>query len=243
MFSSLDDNNSLIWTRLGNAGIAFLPAIFFHITTVLLNLDRVRRGLIQLFWLLSAGFAFAALVDNQFVTGLYHYDWGQYGKYGPFSIIFLVYFTSLILYTINLYIQVSRRAKHGSNLQIRAKLLFRSFIIGLFGAIDFLPAYGIDTFPIGMVFLLMLFAISTYVTWRYRLVDISAEYAAENIIKLIHSPLIVLDLDGDVQLTNNAADRLLLMANQQELIGTILPLVKKDLNAENINKQSAIENR
>lgn len=238
---SMDSAHALTWTRLGNAGIAFLPAIFFHITTVLLNLKHIRPGYIYLLWAISTGFAFAALLNSDFVTGMQTYGWGLYGKYGILGTLFLIYFSTLILSTIVCYFMNSRQTRQGSNLQKRATLLFRSFLIGLFGAIDFLPAYGIDIFPVGVVFLLPLFAISTYVTWRYRLVDITAEYAADNIIKLINSPLIVVDLDGDIRLTNDAADRLFSIIDRQSLIDKMLLLADDKPSNQALKQNATVE--
>ena len=238
---SMDSANALTWTRLGNAGIAFLPAIFFHITTVLLNLKHIRRAYIYLLWAISTGFAFTALLSDDFVTGIQTFSWGQFGKYGVLATLFTVYFSILILTTIFRYIIVSRHTRQGSHLQKRATLLFRAFLIGIIGAIDFLPAYGIDILPVGVVFLLPLFAISTYVTWRYRLVDITAEYAADNIIRLINSPLIVVDLDGDIRLTNDAADRLLSIIDRQRLIDKMFLLANDKSAKQALERNATIE--
>jgi len=78
-------------------------------------------------------------------------------------------------------------------------------------------------YPCGYVAVAGFLMLMGTTAWRYRLVDITPEFAAEQILRTITTALLVLDHEGVIQVANRAACRLF-RREEAELLGT--PLVR-----------------
>jgi len=210
------------WIRFGNIGVSFIPTLTLQFTWSLL---RPRN---RLYWLLIAGwiasFAMALAIATVPVTfGPPHrYSWGYYGSYNLFSTLLIPFLGLYFGVTLYLYWEAYKRARPGSIAARRAKLLLMAWSIGSFGAVDFLPSYGIDMYPFGFLIVLVGVSITTYVTARYRLLDITPAFAAQHIIENMNDGLIVLDKDGVVRVANNTLLNML-GVTREEFVGKTVP--------------------
>ena len=73
------------------------------------------------------------------------------------------------------------------------------------GAVDFLPALGVPVYPFGYVPIFIFVVISAYVVIQYRLVDITPELVAGQILETMEGAVIVVDLEGKIRLINRVA--------------------------------------
>src|SRR5690606_21130089 len=82
--------------------------------------------------------------------------------------------------------------------------------------------YGFAMYPFGFLIVVVGVSITTYVTARYRLLDITPAVAAQHIIENMNDGLFVLDREGIVRVANS---RLLDMIgmSKQEFVGRSLP--------------------
>jgi diguanylate cyclase (GGDEF)-like protein/PAS domain S-box-containing protein len=192
-----------VWIRLGNIGVAFIPTLTLQFTWNVLRPESGLKWLLRAGWIASVAFA-GAMVFLPSAFGIpYHYPWGYYGHYNLFSTLLIPFISLFFGMTLLLYWQAFRRARAGSIAARRAKLLFLAWGIGSFGALDFVPSYGFDIHPFGFLIVIVGVSITTYVTARYRLIDITPAFAAQHIIENMNDGLIVLDKEGIVRVANS----------------------------------------
>lgn len=210
------------WIRLGHVGVAFIPTLILQFTWSLLRPPRRLVWLLWIAWIGSITFALASLMVPATFGTPYRYSWGYYPHYTAYSTLFIPFLGAFFGVTLMLYGHAYERARPTSVAARRAKLLFFAFALGLLGAIDFVPTYGINIYPIGYLPVVIGIGLTTYVTARYRLVDVTPAFAAQHIIETINDGLFVLDKDGVVRVANNTLLSMIAMSSE-ELIGKPVP--------------------
>ena len=196
------------WIRFGLLGVACIPAVIYHFTVKAVDIYVQSRKWILANWLISAFFLMLCLAWDGCLEEPYLYSWGYYPNFTAYGAVFIAFYVSVIFVILRLYWNTHRRAKQGSSIKHRAKLFFIGASIGSLGGLDFLPALGIALYPIGYLFIILLISLTTYVTWRYRLIDITPAFAARQIIETMTDALLVIDKDGIVRVANAAASKL-----------------------------------
>ncbi|MFL6650275.1 MAG: EAL domain-containing protein [Sulfurifustaceae bacterium] len=211
-----------VWIRFGHIGVAFIPTLTLQFTSAVLRLPRRWQWLLVAGWIASLAFAAATVFAPSTFGPPHHYVWGYYGNYNVYSSLLIPFLSAYFGVTLLLYWQAYRRARAGSIAARRAQLLFIAWGIGSFGAVDFVPMYGIDMRPFGFLIVIVGVSITTYVTARYRLLDITPAFAAQHIIENMNDGLIVLDKDGIVRVANST---LLVMigTTKEEFVGKTVP--------------------
>jgi PAS domain-containing protein len=186
-------------------GLMIAPLLHQFGCAITGQLERRRQALL---WGASAALL-ACHAGGALHTGVLHYAWGPYMDYGVAGAIF----AALTLLTIGAvqheYWRMLRANRGGSIAARRARLLMIALGIGTLGAIDFLPAFGVDLMPLGGVGLAAGSVLHAWATWRYRLVQITPAYAAEHVMDSMSDGMVVIDRDGVVRLANAAAAELL----------------------------------
>ncbi len=106
--------------------------------------------------------------------------------------------------TLLQYWRMARLASPGTIYQRRVKLFLIAFSIIYLGSVDYLPKYGIPIYPFGYLPVFCFLVLAARVVWKYRLVDITASFAADRIIETMNEPLIVCDIKGFICVVNPA---------------------------------------
>src|SRR5689334_25141679 len=106
--------------------------------------------------------------------------------------IFLVYFFALMGASLYSYGCACRGAPHGTA-KMRSAALLRAFCIAYLGSFDFLPAYGVAVYPLGFIAVLGFVLLANQTVRRYRLINITPEFAAKQIINAMDDALLVID--------------------------------------------------
>ncbi len=211
------------WIRFGHVGIAFIPTLSLQFSLNVLKPPHRLQPLLVAGWFASLAFTAAIIFLPSTMFGpVRQYSWGYYGHYTVYSTLlmpFLALYFSVFLY---LYWQASKRARPGSIAARRAKLLLIAWSIGSFGTVDFVPMYGFDMHPFGFMIVIIGVSITTYVTARYRLLDITPAFAAQHIIENMNDGLFVLDKDGIVRVANSTLLGMIGMT-KEEFIGKGIP--------------------
>jgi diguanylate cyclase (GGDEF)-like protein/PAS domain S-box-containing protein len=210
------------WLRFGHVGVCLIPALTLHFTWAVVRPTARAGWVLWLAWVGAWVFVVLTLAAPWFFDAPYRYPWGYYLHSNVYSNTVVPFLFVLFGSSLWLYRQAYRHAHPNSVAARRAKLLYIAFVIGGLGAIDFLPAFGVDIYPIGYVPILISIGLVTYITGRHRLVDITPAFAANQILDTINDGLFVLDKDGVIQVANNA---LLTMigAKHDEVIGKRIP--------------------
>lgn len=206
-YAAVSQETSLRLARSAHVFVGIIPAAIIWATTSVL--DQVRRRLPWLITALAVSFVFSllALFGRHFVSGNTPVFWGYYPTYGTAGLFFLVYFAAVMISIPVLYLSHLRRTTE----PIRRKRLIGlmiAFAVGYFGAVDFLPAIGVDVYAFGYVPIMLFVVIMAFVALRYRLEDITPALAARQILRTMHDAVMVTDLHGTIQITNEAAARL-----------------------------------
>jgi diguanylate cyclase (GGDEF)-like protein/PAS domain S-box-containing protein len=211
-----------VWIRIGNVGVAFIPTLTLQFTWTVLRPPNRLKWLLVAGWTGSVALAAASLIVPSMFGAPFLYSWGYYGHYNLYSSLLIPFLSIYFSVTLYLYWQAYRRARAGSIAARRAKLLFLAWGIGSFGAIDFLPSYGVDMHPFGFLVVVIGVSITTYVTARYRLLDITPAFAAQHIIENMNDGLLVLDKEGIVRVANSTLLGMI-GAAKEEFIGRGIP--------------------
>ncbi len=219
MYCTTNTAASLFWARAAHIGIVFIPTTALYFAARVVGHETFRPGRSLGFAVMvSMMFAALAFVSPEFVVSIQDRYWGPYPRYGAIGSTFVVFLLVLVGTCIGLFLQSMRNSPPDTSLHRRSKLFLVASCVGSISIIDFMPMYGLDVFPVGRVTMLCLFVITTYVTWRYRLVDLTPAFVGQQITDTMTDALVVMDRDGIVRLTNAAACRLL-AREEEEMVG------------------------
>ena len=217
LYSALDEPLALRWAKVEHLGVVVIPSLVLLFTLAIVQRVYEFRAIAWGSLALSGLFYCSILLSNHFITGVYHYAWGYYPRYGPLSLPFLVFFFSLLFGSLRLLqMELSRspRIIH----QRRIKALLVALAVAYLGVVDYLPAYGMHVYPFGYVPVLGFVVLMFRAVWRYRLQEITPAFAAEQIIHTMADALLVLDSERIVRVANQAAAQLFGDA-KMELVG------------------------
>lgn len=206
------------WMTLANAGVSMIPASLYHFTVVVLEREARHRRQVLFAWAFSTVFLIASLTTDALFDGFYHYSWGIFVKLRWPSLVFMVYFVMMMAATLLMYWTEYRRPDGNSTRRLRARAFLIAFGIGYLGSLDFLPGLGIPYYPMSSLPMTVMLVLVSRAIWRYRLVDITPAFAAQEVLENMRDALIVLDPDRTIRLVNRATCRMLGM-REQELLG------------------------
>jgi len=209
---------AMVFVKASHIGISFIPIAGMNFALAAANHRFARSPWLTVIWLLSFLFIFATFTTDQVVSGLTSYSWGYYPVYGPIGIGFVAWFS--VQYSLAAFVlfQAYRRAAPGTTARKRYRGLLISFCISILGALDFLPAIGVDYYPLGWFPVLVYCLSSLYLLYRYPLTDIKSAYTSEQVIDSIGSGLLLLDRDHVIRLANPAIGTLLSI-DPESLVG------------------------
>lgn len=155
------------WAKLSYVFIFFIPSATYHFVVSFLNLKRRK-----LLFFYSFSFLFLLFLGHKnFIVGMKRYPWGNYPLVGLTHNIILGFWVIPIVYS---FLALYKGYKKETNPYIRKRIkyLLVTLSIAYLGAIDYLPCYGINLYPLGSFFLLLFICLATYAILRWRLLDI-----------------------------------------------------------------------
>ncbi|MEK7321989.1 MAG: diguanylate cyclase, partial [Pseudomonadota bacterium] len=205
MYLATDPAVAMGWGRLAHAGIILIPAATYHFTVVVADRAAQFKIGLRMVWGITALFIALCFGTDWFLGAPERYPWSYHPRYGWAGLAFVIFLALIWLIDIRIFWQAYRRAPPGSNTRRRTKYLGLLFTMGIFGGVDFAPAFGVPLIPLGYLGVALLTVSVAYVTWRYRLIDITPAFAAQKIIETINDGLVLLDTDGVVRFANQTA--------------------------------------
>lgn len=210
MYCSLNVTTATFWARVAHTGIVFVPTTALYFAARVVGKDTLDLGRSLPFAaMVSVMFLVLVYVSPEFITGIQNQWWGPYPLYGAIGSMFVVFLALLVGACIGLFWKSLHGKAKDSSTYRRSKLFLVASCVGTASIVDFMPMYNIEVYPIGRIAMLCLFVVTTYVTWRYRLVDLTPSYVGQQITDTMTDALVVMDRDGIVRLTNEAACRML----------------------------------
>lgn len=135
-------------------GVAIMPPTFYLLTASLLNLQKMRLPIL-INYIIAITFYIVSLKTGYLFIGMKEYSFGYYPLLStPVSYIFLLYFYGSVFISFKNLIE---NIKWIGPVEERERI--KDIIIGLIifsmCGIDYLPAYGIDIYPYGFIFLII----------------------------------------------------------------------------------------
>ncbi len=213
VYESNDSSAALRWARVASFFSCLMPAAIFHFSVVYAG--RRLRAIVALCWTFSIAVGVLTVTTGLFIRGLWHYPWGFYPRGSAFNLTWVIPLTAMVAGSIVLIWRASEA--HAAS-RTRGHAIIIAFVIGSFALIDYFPIVGIDVPPAGFIAILAFIGMATAAIWRYRLVELTPEYAAAQILTTMKSAVVVADLDGRIRVANAAA-LALLGYSERDLVG------------------------
>jgi diguanylate cyclase (GGDEF)-like protein/PAS domain S-box-containing protein len=203
MYLAVDRRVALVWAKTAYLGIAFIPAALYHFTLVVTRSERRRWAWAA--WATSAVFFVSAVGSGALLRDLYRYWWGFYPRFRWLGAPFLAFFFVMLALGLRELWSGYRRASPGTTHSVRTRALMIGLAIAYLGSCDYVAAYGVPLYPFGYLPVFVFTVIVAETFRRYRLVDLTPAFAAEQILATVADPVIVCDHEGRIRFTNEAA--------------------------------------
>ncbi len=205
MYCSVDERTALFWAKAAYAFVPFIPSAIYHFTVVVLHTYPRSRLLVRLGWIVSFSFSCVILSTDALIDGLYQYWWGYYPKYGILSAPYLLFFSVMVVMSLREYWVEYRKILVENIHKKRVRLLMIAFAISYLGSVDYFAKFGISIYPFGYIPIFVFLLIAGQTIWRYRLMDLTPAFAANQILEAMQGGVFVVDLDGVIRVVNHAA--------------------------------------
>jgi len=230
MYCAQTSRVAAAWSVLGHIGITLIPASVYHFTVTALQLYSRYRRRVWLVWAICAVFLATVFFGSAFLKGIYLYRWGYYPLYGWMGVLFICFFFGLMALSLREYRNAYRSALPGPG-KLRSRGLLSAFCIAYLGSFDYLAALGVPLYPFGYLPVLGFIILVGRTIRRYRLVNITPELAAEEIIQAMDDALLVMDNEGIVRVANHSACRIFSRA-ENELEGASIAVLAQVFDAD-----------
>lgn len=220
------------WFRLAHVYISFIPPVTLLFACSVVGSTPELKRLLGAGWIGGCAFAIAGLFFPSYFGSPYHYFWGYYPQYTLYSGLFIPFIVTYFALALALF-RPRYRALYPSSISgRRTRLFFVAFACGSLGMVDFLPAFDVPIYAAGYVPVVVAIGLATYITSQYRLMDITPEFAAKEIVETVSDGLLLLDSEGVMQVANEA---LLTMIGlpKEEVIGRRIPRALRTLLTRN----------
>jgi len=165
-----------VWIRRSYSGlylgVSFISVTIFTYSSIWQGFYDRQKFYIRLGFVLAAIFTAIMWWTPWIIRGHHIYSWGAYSLLTVYGGgVYLTFFGGYMLALFRNLIAGHKQAK--TPLEKRqTKLVLVGFLFAYLGAIDFLPCYGIDVFPIGAFTTFFLVCSLGYTIIRYKLMDI-----------------------------------------------------------------------
>ncbi len=217
MYSAATESVAVWWTKIAYLSIPLIAPSAYHFTVTVLRIQERRKWVTRLIWSLGLLFAALAIGSDELIAGVYKFWWGYYTRYDWLSVPFLAFFITVLIASLAEYWLEYRKTEPGIH-RLRIRSLMIALGIAYLGAYDFIAAYGLPLYPIGYIAVFVFLLLIARAIGRYRLVDLTPSFAADQIVATMADPLIVCDSEGKIRVANQAICAVFGYA-EQELLG------------------------
>lgn len=168
LFQVHDPETASVLVRLGYLFILFLPTTLYQFLAEIAEV-RTERPYVRASYALACGLAVVLVTTDLFVAGYYEYSWGYYPKAGPWHWVHMLQTSVVVLR--GLHLTLVRQAHAPPLLRTRLQLCIASMFVYFFAATDYLCNYGVDFYPIGVLFNAASLAIIVVAILKYDLMN------------------------------------------------------------------------
>ena len=182
------------WFKWDNFGVAYISVTVFHFINVFLN--RSPSRFIPIGYAVASLFGIIAVATDWLIQGVARYPWGYFPQWGLFfGALLLAFFFSYMASSFYLLL-AEYRTVHQAVRRNQIKYLFLAFLLAYTGSIDYLPAFGVEVYPLGFISIFSFLSVIALTVVRYRLMDITVAMARGTIFALVYIPILGVPLLG-----------------------------------------------
>lgn len=222
-----------IFYKFSSFGWTLLPSIYFNFVVEFTKSQHriIRKVISPLLVILGITFAILTITTDLMLQDMILERWGYSHIPGKvYKVGFTPYFIISFIWGLILLFMYGR--KNLSRLEkIKTYYLLIGVSVPLLGGVVtnmILPALGIHVFELALTLTSVNVAIIGYAMYKYRLLNITFEYAASTIINTMGDVLIVLDRELKINLVNPAAIQLFGYSAQELIKNNIKNFLLKD---------------
>ncbi len=219
-----------------------LPFLFQFILTVL-RLDTARRNVIRVNWVIGVCFALLSIGTPWMVTSSAIYPWGYEPLFGRLGMVSAVWIAGLMAFAGVDAVNCLRRSRPGSRERKRLTLFAIALGVLYLSFVDVLTSMGVTVYPMAFAPISVFTMLTAYITYRYGMVEVSAQLAADQIASLVRGALLVLDADGLIQFVNNQAEAILARSREQLIGQHAQQVIGGELEPNHLALMSRLEGR
>ena len=205
MYCSKDAAAAFFWAKVSYLGVPMIPASLYQFTVSVLGIYKENKKSVRLAWTLAALSSLMVIGTGLVIKAVRLYWWGYYPQYRWQGSEYLLYFAGFLFLSSHHFISEYRKARPGSIQKLRIRALMSAFGLSYLALFDYLAKFGVPLYPIGYLPVLICLLLIARAMLRYRLIDITPQFAANSIIDTIEDALFVLDSEGFIRLVNRAA--------------------------------------
>lgn len=207
LFSS-EPQVALTWGRICTVFISFIPFTVLLFAASATKTTSEHRSHLRLSFVWGVIVAVISLATPWMIATSHRYDWGYFSIYGYFAPLLLSNTAYGLTFSLKwLWDHWSdARTESARN---RSRMFFLAFCSCAFATVDVFPSFGLDVYPYGFLPVVGFCVILSWGILRYRIIDFSPAYAAEEMMATMDDPLIVCDLSNIVRLVNQACEDVL----------------------------------
>ncbi len=198
-----------LWARLLHLGLGMLPAVIYHLNVTTAGLAHDHRRGIRIHYACAVGVTVFCLTWPDLLAEPRRFAWGPYPQYTAWGAIPVGFLFLVFVEVLGLYRRALRLQPRGTPYHEKARAFYHGNLLATLAGVDFLAAFGLPVYPIGFVVMTVMHAATMFGSIRYRLIEITAEIAAERVLHTMPDGLLVSDNQELVRLANPAAGRLL----------------------------------
>lgn len=185
-----------------------LPVLYQFIM-VMLRIEKRRMNLIRVHWGIGLAVALSAFMTTAVIGDVQPYPWGYEPVFGPLGVASVFWVATMMLGAGADALRAWRESPR-DRLEHRRITWFCAALGVLFLAfVEFLPGLGFAIFPLASVPAILFTLMTAYLTWRYGLVEVTPELAAQEIANRVRGALLILDGEGVVQFANRQSEPVL----------------------------------
>lgn len=242
-YCSLTPTVASQWIVISQIGVVFITPTLYELLRRLLGLAGWRSRLSPWIWTASLGFFYVLLATDAYLGPPYRYWWGYYAHYRLGGMLLAAYLCGVLFFLFIECWRTWRLSPRGSTRRHRARVLLLGFGVAFTAALDFLACWGFAVYPFGYLMVAFMVITIGYAAWRYRMVAVTSQTAADHVLKTLPDGVLVLDDLGSIALANSRA-ALLLGLDRDELLGKtvdkVLPITEAALNSLGIQSPGPV---
>ncbi len=207
MYASRAASLALLWARVGHFFATLIPAIILNFVSVYTGTRQRIKTRLGLAWFFCIGVALVGAASTILIPAVRHYSWGWYANGSRWNFGWAVVHGIILLYSMRLLWNAHQQSEGQTH--ERSGLLLLAIGVGSLALVDVFPSIGIDMYPVGYMAVLAFSIVAARAVWNYELIDLTPEFAAEQILGTMKGAVLVVDMDGKIRVVNRAAGTLL----------------------------------